>query len=157
MLNDKLYQTLGAEEGLLRTFSREELLNAGLTAEQFGGLEKDTFQNHPEVGRGYLGALVLNYLARNVNGTERKVIEQINKARKDFPDFDIFDTYENDLKNFGGDIKSEGKIKRGYERCYTMETIPVIGADSVVYFCHDKTYSEDGALGSIKDRSFKEL
>lgn len=85
------------------------------------------------------------------------VVEQIKKAKKDFPDFDIYDTYEKDLEIFGGDIKSEGKIRRGYNRCYIMETVPVIGADSVVYFCHDKTYNEDGALGSIKDKSFKDL
>lgn len=87
------------------------------------------------------------------------VIQQIKKAKQELADanFDIYDTYENDLNNFGEDIEKSGKIKRGYDRCYIMETVPVIGADSVVYFCHDKTYSNDGALGSLKDKSFKEL
>ena len=38
-----------------------------------------------------------------------------------------------------------------------MQIVPVIGADAVVYFCHDKTYVTNGALGSLKEKSFKEL
>jgi len=84
------------------------------------------------------------------------VIEQINKAKKEIIEtdpkkrFGIYDTYENDFKMTG--IKN-----REYTQCYIMQTVPVIGADSNVYFCHDKTYTKKGALGSIKDRSFKEL
>lgn len=79
-----------------------------------------------------------------------KVIAQIAKARKDFPDFDIHDTYENDFN------LSE-QTKRTYPKCYVMQTIPAIGADCNVYFCHDKAYSDSGLLGSIKNQSFKKL
>lgn len=78
------------------------------------------------------------------------VIEQVAKARLDFPEFGIHDTYE-------ADFKLTESNKRTYSKCYVMQTIPTIGADSVVYFCHDKAYSENGILGSIKERSFANL
>ena len=80
------------------------------------------------------------------------VKEQIENARKDFQDenFTVYDTYENDFN-------LTGLSERKYSKCFIMQIIPVIGADSVVYFCHDKTYAKNGALVSIKDKSFKEL
>ena len=62
----------------------------------------------------------------------------------------MYDTYKNDFELTGLD-------ERKYSKCFVMQTIPVIGADSVVYFCHDKTYTNNGVLGSIKNRSFKDL
>lgn len=83
---------------------------------------------------------------------KEKVIAQIKKAKKDIQDskFAIYDTYENDF-NLGS------KNRRCYKKCYIMQTVPVIGADCEVYFCHDKAYSSDGSLGSIKTKSFKDL
>lgn len=80
------------------------------------------------------------------------VIDQIERARKELEDdnFFIYDTYKSDFE-------SGGLEKRNYPKCYTMQIIPVIGADSVVYFCHDKAYMKSGILGSIKNRSFKDL
>jgi len=80
------------------------------------------------------------------------VLQQIEKARKELeePGFTIYDTYRNDFE-----LTSVNK--RCYHKCYVMQVIPVIGADSVVYFCHDKTYTKNGVLGSIKNRSFKDL
>ena len=46
---------------------------------------------------------------------------------------------------------------RTYSRCYTMQTVPVIGADQKVYACHNKAYDHNGEIGSIADKSFKEL
>lgn len=51
---------------------------------------------------------------------------------------------------------SHSKI-RGYERCYIMQTVPVIGADLGVYACHNKAYDHSGLIGYIKDISFREL
>jgi len=81
-----------------------------------------------------------------------KVEEQIKKAREEFEGdgFTVYDTYKNDFELTGLDYRT-------YPRCYIMQIIPVIGADSVVYFCHDKTYSKNGAIGSIKNKSFREL
>ncbi|MBS3075001.1 radical SAM protein [Candidatus Pacearchaeota archaeon] len=83
---------------------------------------------------------------------KESVIEQVERARKEFQaqDFTVYDTYKNDFELTGLD-------ERKYSKCFVMQTIPVIGADSVVYFCHDKTYTNNGVLGSIKNRSFKDL
>jgi len=84
--------------------------------------------------------------------TKESVLEQITKAREDFQDknFNVHDTY---VEDFSGASVSERK----YNRCWIMQTIPVIGANCKVYFCHDKAYASDGVLGSIKDKSFKDL
>lgn len=84
--------------------------------------------------------------------TKDSVLEQIKKAREELEgeNFSVYDTYEIDFK-------FSGLCERKYPKCYIMQIIPVIGADSVVYFCHDKTYSKNGSLGSIKNRSFKDL
>jgi MoaA/NifB/PqqE/SkfB family radical SAM enzyme len=46
---------------------------------------------------------------------------------------------------------------RGYTKCPTMQIVPVIAADQMVYGCHNVAYTEHGRIGSIKDRSFKDL
>jgi MoaA/NifB/PqqE/SkfB family radical SAM enzyme len=80
------------------------------------------------------------------------VLDQLKRAREEFEEegFVIYDTYKNDFE-------LTSLNERKYEKCFIMQTVPVIGADSVVYFCHDKTYTSNGALGSLKDRSFKAL
>ena len=83
---------------------------------------------------------------------KEKVIEQIKKAQQDLSDerFNVYDTYEDDFSR-------PKRTQRDYSKCAIMQTVPVIAADSCVYFCHDKTYTEKGRLGSIKDKSFKKL
>jgi len=46
---------------------------------------------------------------------------------------------------------------RSYDKCFYMQTVPVIGADQVVYACHNKAYDNTGAIGSITGQSFKDL
>lgn len=83
---------------------------------------------------------------------KESVLEQIAKAKQDFQDknFNVYDTYE-------GDFSGVSVSERGYNRCYIMQTTPVIAANCKVYFCHDKAYASSGILGSIKDKSFKDL
>lgn len=83
---------------------------------------------------------------------KNSVIEQIKKAEQNFKDnrFEVYDTYENDFN-------LSGIHERKYSKCHIMQVVPVIGADSFVYFCHDKSYSNDGILGFIGDKSFKDL
>lgn len=47
--------------------------------------------------------------------------------------------------------------ERAYSRCYFMQTVPVVGADQKVYACHNKAYDATGCIGSIADKSFKDL
>jgi MoaA/NifB/PqqE/SkfB family radical SAM enzyme len=82
----------------------------------------------------------------------KSVLHQIETARSELEtsNFSVYDTYDNDLNMTG--VK-----ERKYKKCYIMQITPVIAADSNVYFCHDKTYTNKGLLGSIKDKSFKQL
>lgn len=49
------------------------------------------------------------------------------------------------------------RFDRQYHVCPTVQFTPVIGADCMVYACQDKAYTQGGELGSIRDRSFKEV
>jgi len=44
-----------------------------------------------------------------------------------------------------------------HPRCPMTRLLTVIGADGAVYTCQDKAYTEAGKIGSIKDRSFRDL
>lgn len=81
------------------------------------------------------------------------VLKQIRGAKEDFSEDGIFTVYD----TYVGDYEGASISERKYSRCYIMQIVPVIGADSNVYFCHDKAYASSGILGSIKDKSFKEL
>jgi len=48
-------------------------------------------------------------------------------------------------------------VGRSYTKCLFMQTVPVVGADQVVYACHNKAYDKTGAIGSIRNQRFKDL
>jgi len=81
-----------------------------------------------------------------------EVRDQIARARSEFEGegFSVADTYEDDFS-------ATASCERQYGKCQVMQVNPVIGADETVYFCHNKAYSADGKLGSIKDCSFRDL
>jgi len=83
---------------------------------------------------------------------KQKAIDEIKKVQKELasPDFEIGSSYERDFE-------VSGTFKRRFSKCYFMQISPAIGADQNVYFCHNKAYDHSGILGSIKDKSFKEL
>jgi MoaA/NifB/PqqE/SkfB family radical SAM enzyme len=79
------------------------------------------------------------------------VKKQIEKAKElEDENFKVYDFYETDFD-------SSLVCKRKYPKCFMMQVTPVIAANSSVYFCHDKAYSDSGLLGSIQNRSFKDL
>ena len=79
---------------------------------------------------------------------QKEVLEGLSKIRTLYGDkIDIYDSY-----NISGITN-----KRTYSKCYFQQVVPVIGADLNVYSCHNKAYSKDGVIGSIKDRSFSDL
>lgn len=53
--------------------------------------------------------------------------------------------------------ETEERFEKPYTNCGFMHFLTVIGADQVVYTCQDKAYTDLGALGSIKERSFREF
>lgn len=79
-----------------------------------------------------------------------RVEEQLKDAQNLIDErFTINSTYE---------LHSTSKSHlRKYSSCLFMQTVPVVGADQVVYACHNKAYDMTGAIGSIKDRRFKDL
>lgn len=83
---------------------------------------------------------------------KEKSIEGINKA-KELQDsgFDVGSTYERYFE------RTTGQENRNYKRCFYMEVVPVIAANQNVYTCHNNAYEPKGKIGSIKDKSFKEL
>jgi len=84
--------------------------------------------------------------------TKDDVLKQIEKVKKELVN-NKFEAYE----SYTSEFESGGSSQRDYKRCYIMQTVPAIGADSNVYFCHNKAYDQSGLLGSIKNKSFKEL
>lgn len=46
---------------------------------------------------------------------------------------------------------------RSYNKCFVMQTVPVIGADLNVYACHNKAYDNTGCIGSIARQRFTDL
>lgn len=76
------------------------------------------------------------------------VSEQIQKA-KEISDgnFKIVNHYH-DL---------ESRFEKKYTTCPYILYRPVIGADSCVYTCQDKAYTDSGKLGSIENISFRDF
>jgi radical SAM protein with 4Fe4S-binding SPASM domain len=81
-----------------------------------------------------------------------EALRQIEEARKNSPPgMEIGSTYG---RYFDG---STGGSVRAYDRCYYMQIVPVIAANQNVYACHNSAYDPEARIGSIKDRSFKEM
>ena len=75
---------------------------------------------------------------------------QIDRAIRELstPDFTIIDKlYEPE--------DEEGIYEKDFHWCPMIYFMTVIAADQQVYFCHDKAYTENGLLGSLKDTDFK--
>ena len=79
---------------------------------------------------------------------KKEVGKQISMAKELSDDkFGIVNHYH-DLEN---------RFEKKYHTCPYILYRPVIGADSYVYTCQDKAYTESGKLGSLEDISFKEF
>jgi MoaA/NifB/PqqE/SkfB family radical SAM enzyme len=79
-------------------------------------------------------------------GTVREQIARVNDELAG-PDFEVVDHYH-DLDEC---------FDRSYSSCPMAHLLTVIGADCRVYTCQDKAYTDTGLLGSIGERSFREL
>lgn len=76
--------------------------------------------------------------------------EQITRAKAKCSGtrFEVSDAYHDLDETFGKD----------YDWCPYLQILPVIGADLNIYPCQDKAYNlDEGLIGTIKDKSFKEF
>lgn len=110
-------------------------------------LLKDVGVNHVKLA----AAVVSNDVHEN-NLYHRKIIghvtDLIERAQKlQTPEFTVLNHYH----------ETEERFDKGYDICPFLNFLTVIGADQMVYTCQDKAYNAKGALGSIKDQSFKEF
>lgn len=80
-----------------------------------------------------------------------KVKELIQKAKQDFEteEFKVFDL-------FGDRISDLQQHKPNYKFCSYMHLNTYIGGDLKVYTCCNNAYNDDGEMGSLKDKRFKE-
>lgn len=77
-----------------------------------------------------------------------RVSEEIERAKTlDDANFTIINHYH----------ALSDRFTKPYETCPAMQFLTVIGADSKVYACQDKAYTEGGLLGSIENQSFKDF
>jgi MoaA/NifB/PqqE/SkfB family radical SAM enzyme len=79
-----------------------------------------------------------------------RVKEEVERAKTELSgsSFEIFDAYH----------ALDEKFKKDYAWCPYLQVLHVIGADLNVYPCQDKAYNlEEGLIGSIKDRRYREF
>jgi MoaA/NifB/PqqE/SkfB family radical SAM enzyme len=109
-------------------------------AEMVKGLGVDNIRFCPAWGNDFI-----NYHAP----IQEEVLTSIQEAQKLSNDkFKVYSSY---------DGISESVFNRPYRKCYFNQVCTVIAADYNVYFCHDKSYSSVGVIGSIKDQKFSDL
>lgn len=84
------------------------------------------------------------------NAIESVVRAEIEMAQKlNDANFTVYSSYNLN--------SSAHRSERNYHKCYFTQMVPVVAADQIVYHCHNTAYAEHGVIGSIKDRSFKDL
>ncbi len=94
---------------------------------------------------------VINSANQGVPVYAEEVIEQIKKAKElQTESFAVISKYEQEV--------NPQQIKtRSLDHCYINQLITVLGADSKIYFCHQRAYDSDAVVGDISEKSFKEL
>ena len=108
---------------------------------------KDTGVDHVKIS----GAVVGNSPKENnlYHSKIKGIVSEQIKIAKKLADnnFNIVDHYH-DLEN---------RFTKEYTTCPYILFRPVIGADSNVYTCQDKAYTDSGKLGNIENISFKDF
>lgn len=81
-----------------------------------------------------------------------EVEEQIRKVKEEIvnSNFTLIDKYTDDAS-------MDTDFKKTYSCCYIKEIFTVIGADSKVYYCHQRAYTKDGEIGDLTNQSFRKL
>jgi len=114
---------------------------------EFSKLMKDVGVNHLKI----MGVIVSNdgKESNDYHDKIREIVQDQIIQAKGLEDekFKIIDHYHEFPERFDKD----------YETCPSMQFLTIIGADSKVYSCHDKAYTELGLLGSIESMRFKDF
>jgi len=86
------------------------------------------------------------------NKFSKECNELIEKAKHDLEDdtFSVINKYEESLNTCT-------IFHRPYHKCYTMQLVACIAADSKVYYCHDRAYMQSSVLGDLKKETFKDI
>ncbi len=80
-----------------------------------------------------------------------KVIAGIERARG------LQDEHFKVISKYADDLALNAIFERSYGRCAIQQIIPVVAADAKVYMCHDKAYVPGGELGSLKEKTFRDI
>jgi Fe-coproporphyrin III synthase len=113
----------------------------------FAELMKDVGVNHLKI----MGVIVSNdgNQSNKFHDEIRDAVQKQVEQAKELEDgkFKIIDHYHEFPERFD----------KEYQTCPSIQFLTIIGADSKVYSCHDKAYTELGLLGSIENRRFKDF
>lgn len=83
----------------------------------------------------------------NIKTTVFNSLEECQKLETET--FKVYSSYRQ--------VEDKNISNRLYPKCYINQVVPVVGADQKIYVCHNQAYSENSAVGSIKDKSFKDV
>jgi MoaA/NifB/PqqE/SkfB family radical SAM enzyme len=118
------------------------------------GRIKEVCQSLKDVGVNHVklsGAVVGNNGADN-NAYHRRLAETVNAQIAEA--IGLSDERFRVINHYH---ELEERFDKSYTTCPFLQFLTVIGADQTVYTCQDKAYTKDGALGSIRDVSFKDF
>lgn len=93
---------------------------------------------------------------RYVRSFQETVRGQIERGLSHLAD-DRFRIIDRVLDPGTGPADGNNLYQKAYSWCPFIQCLTVIAADLMVYTCQDKAYSSSGIVGSIRDRSFREL
>jgi MoaA/NifB/PqqE/SkfB family radical SAM enzyme len=149
----------GNIRGFTRTADRKCVLGLNLivtrenssSVRAFLGMAKDLGTDHVKVSAAVVSTRPEEN-AEYMTPIYEQVRRQIAQGAEELTDetFTIVDKFhmpDSDRESF----------ERQYTWCPMSRFLTVIAADQHVYTCQDKAYTTAGLLGSIRDRSFKEL
>lgn len=93
-------------------------------------------------------ALTPTHMERFVLNVVDIVSEQVSRACVDFPELQINNLVPE---------RSNNLLEQDYSFCSVKEIICVVGGDQKLYTCCMQAFNKAGLIGSIRDRSFKEV
>ncbi len=77
-----------------------------------------------------------------------RVFEEIEAAQAQATDDFMVVNHYHDLPE---------RFRREYHLCPNIQFNPVIGGDCMVYTCHDKAFTKEGMLGSVREQRFRDM